>query len=90
MNERVPNAVRSSASFAGAGDSRTKIAKLHWAFSQVLHAERIYVRLQGAEHFISASPHDALNYASRDERAGQPRYDWEPKDSGIYYGYLKE
>jgi hypothetical protein len=89
MTDRTPDAIRSPLPFAGAGDSRTKFARLHAAFAGVLGVNRIFVRLQGPEHFVSGSPYDTLNYPFQDPRSGGPRYDWEDRGDGVFYGYRR-
>jgi hypothetical protein len=87
--ERTPDAVRSPLPFAGAGDSRARLAKLQAEFSPVLNVPRVFVRHQGTEHFISGGPGDTLNLLSHDPCSGLPRYDWVDRGDGVLYGYLK-
>jgi hypothetical protein len=89
MPERTPDAVRSPLTFAGAGDSRARLAKLQAEFSSVLKVPRVFVRHQGMEHFITGGPGDTLNFLGRDPRSGLPRYDWADRGDGVLYGYLK-
>jgi hypothetical protein len=86
--DRTPDAVRSPLPFAGAGDSRARLARLHATFAPVLKVPRVFVRHQGAEHFISGSPQDTLNFPRQDPRSGAPRYDWEDRGDGVLLGYL--
>ena len=85
----MPDAVRSPLPFAGAGDSHTRLAKLQAEFSPILNVSNVYVRHQGAEHFISGNAGDSLNFSSHDSRSGLPRYDWEDRGDHVLYGYLK-
>jgi hypothetical protein len=89
MTERRPDAVRSPLCFAGGGGSHSRLAKLHAAFCPVLEVTRLFVRHQGTEHFISGSPHDSLNFPSRDARSGSTRYRWEARGDGVFYGYIE-
>lgn len=89
MSERrSPDAVRSPLSFAGAGVAHAKLARLQAVFAPELKVSRIFVRHQGAEHFISGSSGDTINFRSQDPRAGQPRYEWEDRGDGVLFGYL--
>ena len=85
----APDAVRSPLSFAGAGGSQARLAKLHAEFRAVLNVAQVFVRHQGVEHFISGSPSDNLNFPRNDARAGVSRYRWEDRGDGIFYGYLE-
>ena len=87
--DRTPDAVRSPLSFAGAGTPHAKLANLRRKFSDVLNTERIFVRLQGAEHFITGDPADSLNFGGVDPRSGLPRYRWEDRGDRVLYGYLE-
>ena len=88
MTARTPDAVRSPLLFAGGGGASARLAKLQTEFSPVLKAPQVFVRHQGVEHFITGSPADTLNFTSRDARSGVPRYQWEDRGDGVYYGYL--
>jgi hypothetical protein len=87
--DRTPDAIRSPLSYAGAGGSHARLARLRSEFSPVLKAPRVFVRLQGSEHFISGSPTDTLNFLSHGIRSGEPRYVWEDRGDGVLYGFLK-
>jgi hypothetical protein len=89
MSARIPHAVRSPLHYAGAGDSYTRLSKLQAEFARVLGVNRVYVRHQGAEHFVTGDPGDTLNFRSHGSYSGRPRYDWEDRGDGILYGYLK-
>lgn len=87
--ERTPDAVRSPLAYAGAGDSHARLAKLQSEFSSALRVPRIFVRHQGAEHFISGSPDDTLNFHSHDPHSGEARYEWKDRGDGVFFGLLK-
>ncbi len=88
FERRTPDAVRSPLPFAGVGDAHAKLARLQAVFAPELQVSRIFVRHQGAEHYISGNPGDTMNFRSQDPRAGQPRYEWEDRGEGVLYGYL--
>jgi hypothetical protein len=90
MPERTPDAVRSLLPYAGAGGSHARLAKLHAEFAPILKAPQIFVRHQGADHFVSARPDDTLNFPSLSARSGAPRYHWEDRGDGVLYGYLRQ
>jgi hypothetical protein len=87
--DRVPDAVRSPLAFAGGGAAHARLARLRAEFGPVLGLPRVYVRHQGAEHFVSGGPGDTLNFPSHHPRSGLPRYDWSDRGDGVHYGYLK-
>jgi hypothetical protein len=89
MADRKPDAIRSPLSFAGAGGSHARLARLQSEFAPVLQAPHVFVRHQGTEHFITADPRDTLLFPSLGPRSGEARYDWEDRGDGIFYGYLK-
>jgi hypothetical protein len=52
-------------------------------------ARRAYVRLaDGTHHFCTGNPHDTIYFPTDHDRAGQPRYGWEPQPDGSRHGYL--
>jgi hypothetical protein len=87
--EKLPDAVRSPLRFAGSGDAASRLATIIAEFSGVLRSPQLFVRHQGSEHFITASPADTLNYPSDGPKSGEPRYDWSDRGDGVLYGYLK-
>jgi hypothetical protein len=87
--ERTPDAVRSPLSYAGAGDSLGKLLRLYGEFARVLNVPRVYVRLQGSDHFISGRHDDSLNFPSHDARSGTSRYVWRDRGDGVLYGFLR-
>ncbi len=89
MTEKTPDAIRSPLPHAGAGDSQTRLARLHSEFAPVLKVPALYVRHQGTEHFISGKAGDTLNFPCHDVRSGSPRYDWVDRGDRVLYGYLK-
>jgi hypothetical protein len=84
-----PDAILSPLNVAGSGGSHARLAKLQDTFAPVLETDRIAVRLQGMEHFITRSPSDTLYFPSQSSRAGEPRYDWKDRGDGVHYGYLR-
>jgi hypothetical protein len=89
MNNQRHEAVRAPIRYAGSGDSFTRLTRLQAEFSGVLGADRVYVRLQGGEHFITGRPDDTLNYTGDEVRSGEPRYTWEDRGDGVLYGYRR-
>jgi hypothetical protein len=86
MADSIPDAILAPLSFAGNGDAATRLAKLHAEFSALLQVPRVYVRHQGASHFITGSPADTLLFPQSDERSGRPRYQWSDRGDGVSYG----
>lgn len=84
-----PDAIRAPLGFAGAGDSFARLSRLQEEFARPLGVERVYVRHQGAEHFLTGDPTDTLNNPSGGPRSGEPRYEWEDRGDGVFYGYRK-
>ena len=84
-----PDAILAPLSFAGPGDSYTRLSKLQDEFAGVLKVARVYVRHQGTEHFITGNPADTLQFPSSSTRSGEPRYEWKDRGDGVQYGYLK-
>jgi len=89
MSDTRPHAIRVPLSFAGAGDSYSRLTKLQGEFAGVLGVDRVYVRHQGSEHFITGDPADSLNFPSGHSRSNEPRYDWEDRGDGVSYGFLR-
>ena len=83
------DAVRSPIGRAGAGPSSARLARLGAEFAGLLGADRVFVRHQGGEHFITACPDDTLLFSRTDPRSGESRYRWEDRGDGVSYGYLK-
>ena len=88
MKPSNPNAVRSPLSYAGSGDCYMRLTKLHEEFSQLMNVNRVYVRHQGCEHFITGQPFDTLNLSSDESPSGGPRYHWVDRGDGVFYGYV--
>ena len=86
--ERDPDAVRSPLSYAGPGTSFARLSRLQSEFAQVLRVDRIFVRHQGTEHFISGRHEDTLNVLGPGAHAGKSLYAWEDRGDGVFYGYL--
>ncbi len=89
MRDNRPDAIRVPLSFAGAGDSFSRLTKLQGGFAGILGVDRVYVRHQGYEHFITGDPADTLNFPGGSSRSGESRYDWEERGDGIFYGVLR-
>lgn len=89
MTDPKPDAVRVPLSFAGAGDSFARLSRLQGEFAGLLQVERVYVRHQGSEHFLTGDPADTLNFPGDSPRAGEPRYRWEERGDGVSLGYLR-
>jgi hypothetical protein len=87
--ERTPNAIRSPLCHAGSGDSHARLCRLHDEFSVILQLSKVFVRHQGAEHFITGHSYDTLNFSFTSVSSGEPRYNWRDRGDGILYGYLR-
>ncbi len=83
------DAVRSPIGYAGAGRSSARLLRLGSEFAALLGSERIFVRHQGGEHFITARPDDTLMFPRTSPRSGESRYRWEDRGDGVSYGYLE-
>ena len=88
MTSTNPDAIRSPLSFAGSGDSLTKLKKLQDEYAILLGTERIFVRNQGIEHFVTSSSIDTLYFPSQGTNSGKPRYDWMNRGDGVLYGFV--
>ena len=72
------DAVRSPIGYAGSGPSSARLLRLGSEFAGLLGADRVFVRHQGREHFITAHADDTLMFPRTDPQSGQsPRYRWE-------------
>lgn len=89
MSGQAIDAVRAPIGYAGAGPAAARLERLVGEFATVLRADRVFVRHQGSEHFLSAHPDDTLQFPRISSRSGEPRYRWEDRGDGICYGYLK-
>ena len=87
-SEKRPDAVRSPLRYAGEGDAATRLARLQFEFAEVLAVSRVFVRLQGTDHYITGQPADTMNHACFDARSGESRYVWKDRGDGVIYGYL--
>lgn len=83
------DAVRSPIGHAGSGPSSARLGRLGADFAALLGMDRVFVRHQGGEHFITAHPDDTLHFPRTDPRSGEPRYRWEDRGDGVFYGYLR-
>jgi len=89
MPDTIPDAVLAPVDFAGPGDAATRLSRLQEEFAAVLQVPRVYVRHQGASHFLSGSPSDTLLFPPSDPRCGLPRYEWSDRGDGVSYGRFK-
>ena len=87
MNLIQIQAIRSPIGFAGSGCSFLRLERLVGEFGPLLANQKLYVRLQGCEHFITTDPGDSLYFDSLSPRSGDVRYDWKDRGDGVYYGY---
>ncbi len=83
------SAVRSPIGYAGSGPSSARLLRLGSEFAGLLGTDRVFVRHQGGEHFITAHPDDTLMFPRTDTRSGESRYRWEDRGDGVSYGYLR-
>ena len=88
MTDNGPDAIRAPIDHAGGGDASARLGRLQAEFAPLLRAPRVFVRHQGAFHFISASPDDTLLHPQADPRAGRPRYEWADRGDGVALGRL--
>jgi hypothetical protein len=89
MSGRAINAIRAPIGYAGGGPSADRLARLGADFGAMLGSDHVFVRHQGAEHFISACPDDTLQFPRTSPRSGELRYCWEDRGDGVCLGYLK-
>ena len=88
MNDFEPDAILAPIAHAGAGDAATRLGRLQQEFAPILRASHVFVRHQGASHFVSGSPDDTLLFPQADARSGQPRYEWAVRGDGVSLGRL--
>ena len=88
MTEIGPDAILAPVGYAGAGDAATRLGRLQSEFAPALRASRVFVRHQGASHFVSGSPDDTLLFPQDHSRSGQPRYEWTDRGDGVSLGRL--
>ena len=51
--------------------------------------QRAYIRRQpGGRLYVTADPHDTLQFPVGHPREGRPRYNWDSRPDGSEYGYL--
>lgn len=91
MDEGKPDAVRTPILYAGSADAYSKLAKLQTEFAPILGVNKVYVRHNVVEHFISGDPHDMLYFPANSNRRGEERYTWTERTEGdgVLYGRLK-
>lgn len=85
---RNPDAVMAPASLVRKRNPMLAGKELHDAACQILGVRQAYVRDQGEERFITASPHDTILFPIGHALEKQPRYDWYDRGDGLKYGYL--
>lgn len=90
MTPTTIDAIRSPSSHAGAGGSLLRLSNLQSEFAALLGVERVYVRNQGTEHFVTGDPADTLDHPQGEPNAGRPRYDWRDRGDGVLYGTLRD
>ena len=88
MTEPGPDAILAPIGHAGLGDAATRLGRLQGEFAPLLRSSRVFVRHQGATHFVSGSPDDTLLFPQASPRSGQPRYEWADRGDGVSYGRL--
>ena len=88
MTESGPDAILAPIGHAGAGDAATRLGRLQAEFAPLLRARRVFVRLQGASHFVSGSPDDTLLCPQTSFQSGQSRYEWTDRGDGVSFGRL--
>ena len=88
MTEIRPDAIQAPIGHAGAGDAASRLGRLQAEFAPILGTNRVFVRHQGASHFVSGSPDDTLLFSSASPRSGQARYVWADRGDGVSLGRL--
>ncbi len=88
MTRPKADAILSPVGYAGVGDAAIRLGRLQAEFAPLLQARRVFVRHQGASHFVSASPDDTLLFPQAGTRSGQPRYEWTDRGDGVSLGRL--
>ena len=83
------DAICSPAHYAGPGVTRDKLAKIANEFASILGSDKLFVRLQGSEHFITRNCDDTLLYPRSHLLSGQTRYLWHDRGDGVFYGTEK-
>ncbi len=86
--ELGPDAIQAPIGYAGAGDASTRLGRLQAEFAPMLRTKRVFVRHQGASHFVSGSADDTLLFPQAGLRSGQPRYEWTDRGDGVSLGRL--
>jgi hypothetical protein len=89
MSWGVIDAIRAPIGYAGPGPSAARLERLATEFGRVLGTDRVFVRHQGGEHFVSSHADDTLQFPRDSPRSGEPRYRWEDRGDGVSYGYLR-
>ena len=88
MTEVQPDAIQAPIGYAGAGDAATRLGRLQAEFAPALRTDRVFVRHQGASHFVTGRPDDTLLFPPTSPRSGQPRYEWTDRGDGVHLGRL--
>ena len=89
MTPAHPDAILAPIGHAGSGDASTRLGRLQSEFAPLLATPRVFVRHQGASHFVSGSPDDTLLFPQSHPRSGQPRYEWTDRGDGVSLGRFR-
>ena len=73
-----------------ADDTEQAAREVYDRAKAILGVPRAFIRNQGDLRFITASPHDTINFPSNSPLSGLPRYEWETRPDGWQHGYLKQ
>jgi hypothetical protein len=90
MPSGVPDAVLAPPHYAGVPNATNAAVKRAKEFGAILGIppEAVRHRVQaGLGHFITADPHETLNFPSWHDYAMMPRYDWYDRGDGVKYGF---
>ena len=88
MTDYTPDAILPPIGHGGAGDAATRLGRLQAEFAPLLRTDRVFVRHQGASHFISRHLDDTLLFPCTSPRSGQSRYEWADRGDGVSLGRL--
>ena len=82
------DAIRARVGYCGPGSAASRLERLRSEFAPLLGGGTLFVRNQGDEHFLSAHPHDTLQFPRSAPESGRARYRWEDRGDGVLYGFL--